>query len=130
MLLIIFLVLILVLVQNMLPGMMLTRQVGAQAQMGSRDDLPEPTPELKRARKALTNLQESLPIFLTLAILSIVLGEEGWLSVLGATVFLLCRAIYPVFYLRAMSPWRSLAFLGGLLGMLIMAVPLLPHLWS
>ena len=40
MLLIIFLVLLLVLVQAQIPGKLLTDQVGAKGQMGSRDDLP------------------------------------------------------------------------------------------
>ena len=77
MLLIILLVLLLVLVQAQLPARYLSEQVGAKRQMGPRDDLPEPSHELARARRALGNLQETLPIFLTLAVLSIVLGRKA-----------------------------------------------------
>ena len=54
MLLIIFLVLILLLVQVMLPGRYLTEQVGPEVQIGPRDDLPEPTRELARSRRAIS----------------------------------------------------------------------------
>ncbi|UJW86398.1 MAPEG family protein [Devosia sp. SL43] len=130
MLLIILLVLLLLLIQVGLPGRYLTEQVGTQAQMGPRDDLPEPTRELARSRRALANLQETLPIFLTLAILSIVLGEQGWLSLAGAAIYFLARACHVYCYMRGFSPWRSLCFLAGLVGNLLMAIPLLPHLWS
>ena len=130
MLLIVFLVLLLLLVQVFLPGRYLAQQVGNEAQMGPRDDLPEPTQELARSRRALANLQETLPMFLTLAILSIVLGEQGWLSLAGAGIYLVARTAHVVCYMRGLSPWRSLCFLGGLIGTAIMVVPLVPHIWS
>ena len=99
-----------------MPGRYLTEQVGARIQMGPRDDLPEPTRELARSRRALANLQETLPIFLTLAFLSMVLGEQGWLSLVGGGVYLLARVGHVVCYMRGLSPWRSICFLFGLLG--------------
>lgn len=130
MLLIIFLVLLLLLVQVMLPGRYLSAQVGNDAQMGPRDDLPEPTRELARSRRALANLQETLPVFLTLAVLSIVVGESGWLSLAGGIVYLVSRTAHVYCYMRALSPWRSISFLGGLLGNLLMLITLVPHIWA
>ena len=130
MLLIIFLVLFLLLVQVGLPGRYLAKQVGNQTQMGPRDDLPEPTRELARSRRALANLQETLPMFLTLAVLSIVLGEQGWLSLAGAGLYLVARTAHVVCYMRGVSPWRSLSFLAGLIGIAVMVIPLMPHIWS
>lgn len=130
MLLIIFLVLVLLLVQVQLPGSYLTKQVGMEAQVGPRDNLPEPTTELARSRRALANLQETLPIFLTLAVLSLVLGEQGWLSLIGAAVYFVARAIYVYCYMKALSPWRSICFLVALIGTVLMAIPLVPHIWS
>jgi uncharacterized MAPEG superfamily protein len=129
-LLIIFLVLLLLLVQVGLPGRYLTEQVGTDAQMGPRDDLPEPSRELARARRALANLQETLPIFLTLAILSIVFGEQSWLSLAGGTLYLLARSVHVVCYMRGLTPWRSICFLTSLAGNLLLAIPLVPHVWS
>lgn len=130
MLLIIFLVLLLLLVQVGLPGRYLSAQVGNDAQMGPRDDLPEPTRELARSRRALANLQETLPIFLTLAILSIVVGEQGWLSLVGAALYFVARSAHVYCYIRGLSPWRSLCFLASLVGNLLIAIPLVPHIWG
>ncbi|WP_375450474.1 MAPEG family protein [uncultured Devosia sp.] len=130
MLLMIFLVLLLLLVQVFLPGHFLTDQVGTQMQIGPRDDLPEPTRALARSRRALANLQETLPVFLTLGVLSIVLGEQGWLSLLGAGLYLVGRCGHVVCYMRGLSPWRSMFFLVGLIGTIVMAIPLVPHIWS
>lgn len=130
MLLLIFLVLILLLVQTLLPGNLLTKQVGAEAQMGPRDDLPKPTQELGRARRALENFQETLPIFLTLAVLSVALGEQGWVSLVGAGLYLVARVAHLLFYMRGLTPWRSIAYLAAIIGTIVMAVPLVPHIWG
>lgn len=130
MLLLVFLVLILLLVQVQLPGKYLTDQVGPADQVGNRDDLPEPTQDLARSRRALANLQETLPIFLTLAILSLVLGEEGWVSLVGAALYFLGRVGHVICYLKGLVPWRSVCFLLALIGTIIMAIPLVPHIWA
>ena len=130
MLLIILLVLLLLLVQVSLPGRYLTEQVGNRAQMGPRDELPEPTRELARSRRALANLQETLPVFLTLAVLSLLLGEQGWLSLVGGTLYLVARIAHVFCYMRGLTPWRSVSFLASLVGNLLIALPLLPHIWS
>ena len=130
MLLMIFLVLVLLLVQAFLPGKFLADQVGPDGQMGPRDNLPEPTAELSRSRRALANLQETLPIFLALAILSIVFDEQGWLSLLGAVAYFVARIAHLICYMKALSPWRSISFLISLIGNLLIAVPLVAHIWS
>jgi uncharacterized MAPEG superfamily protein len=129
-LLIILAVLFLLLIQVALPGRYLTKQVGNETQIGPRDDLPEPSRELARSRRALANLQETLPVFLTLALLSVTLGEQGWLSLAGGALYFLARAAHAYCYMQGLTPWRSLSFLVSLLGILLMALPLLPHLWS
>lgn len=130
MLLMIFLALLLLLVQVFLPGYYLTQQVGPAAQMGPRDELPEPSQGLGRARRALANLQETLPIFLVLAVLAIVFDAQGWLALAGAAIYLLGRVGHVVSYVAGLSPWRSICFLVGLFGLALMAVNLLPHIWS
>jgi uncharacterized MAPEG superfamily protein len=130
MLLLIFLVLVLLLVQAFLPGKYLADQIGSQGQMGPRDDLPEPTTELSRSRRALANLQETLPIFLTLAILSIVYDADTWLALAGAGLYFIARVAHLVCYMRALSPWRSYSFLLSLIGNVMIAIPLLPHILS
>ena len=130
MLLVILVVLFLLFVQVMLPGKFLTDQIGSKGQMGPRDDLPEPSRDLSRSRRALANLQETLPIFLTLAVLSIVFGEQGWLSVAGGVVYLVARISHVICYMRGLSPWRSLSFLLSLIGNAMIALPVIPHIWG
>jgi uncharacterized MAPEG superfamily protein len=130
MLVIILLVLLLVYVQTLLPGRYLAEQVGAENQMGPRDDLPAPSRELQRSRRALNNLQETLPIFLTLAVLSVVFAENGWLSIAGGIVYLAARIAHVVCYLRGLSPWRSIAYLVSLIGMALVALPVVGHIFA
>lgn len=130
MLLTIFAVLLLLFYQTMLPGALLTRQIGTKGQMGPRDDLPEPTPDLSRARRALANLQETLPIFLTLAVLTIVYGTQGWLALAGGWIYFAARVAHVVCYMRRLSPWRSIAYAVALVGMVLIAIPLVPGIWG
>lgn len=130
MLLIIFLVLLLLLVQAFLPGRYLVEQVGSAEQIGPRDDLPPPSKELGRSRRALANLQETLPIFLTLAILSIVLGQQGWLSLAGGAIYFLGRVGHVFCYMAGLSPHRSICFAISLLGLVLLALPLVPYIWA
>ena len=130
MLLLIFLVLLLLLVQAQLPGKFLTDQIGTQGQMGPRDSLPEPSIPLGRSRRALANLQETLPVFLTFGVLSIVLGEQGWLSLVGGALYFLGRCVHVVCYMRGLSPWRSVSYLVAVIGLLLMVIPLVPHIWA
>lgn len=130
MLAIVFAVLVLVLVQAGLVGRYLADQVGNATQMGPRDDLPPPSLELRRARNAQRNLHETLPVFLTLAILSIVLAEQGWVSLLGAGAYLLGRIAHLVCYIKGLTPWRSITFGVSMLGIFTLGAPLVAHLAS
>lgn len=130
MLLVIFLVLLLLLVLVQLPGRFLIEQVGVAAQVGPRDDLPSPTRILARSRRALANFQETLPIFLVLAVLSLMFAEQSWLSLAGAWVYFVARCGHAWCYLKGLTPWRSVCFLLSLVGLVGLAVPLIPHIWG
>jgi uncharacterized MAPEG superfamily protein len=118
------LVLALYLSQLFIPSLFRIHQVGLAAYIGSRDDLP-PLPRIgSRAERAARNLGESLPLFLTAAVLSVAMGRETDLALLGAQVFLWSRLAYLGLYLTA-TPWlRSLAWTAGLAGVLMTAWPL------
>lgn len=98
--------------------------VGLFAYVGSRDHLPPLTPIGGRSDRAARNLAESLPFFLSAAILIIVMGRETSLALLGAQVFFWGRLAYLGLYLAAV-PWlRSLAWAIAFTGVLVMAWPL------
>jgi uncharacterized MAPEG superfamily protein len=129
MVLIILLVLALFVVQTLLPASF--RYLGGGAMngklaqaLGPRDNPPPQSPLGARAERALANLQEALPVFLTLALLNLVVGTAA-LATLGATVFLIARVLYVPAYLMGIPGLRTLIWLGGWAGLVMMLLPLL-----
>ena len=104
--------------------------VGADAQnglgwaFGNRDTQPELPAWVERSRRAQANMAENLLPFACLIILVHVSGNEGSLSALGAQLFLVARIVYLPLYLLGVKVVRSLAYMLGLVGMIMVAVQL------
>lgn len=99
--------------------------VGLPVYVGSRDNLPPLPPVGGRADRAGRNFAESLPFFLTAAILTIVSGTETGLALVGAQIFFWGRLAYLALYLMAV-PWlRSFMWAIAFAGIIVMAWPLL-----
>ena len=92
--------------------------------LGSRDDTPALTVRGSRAERALNNLKESLPIFLTLAILAIVLEKDSGFAVTSATVFFIARVIYVPLYVKGVPFLRSGVWVAAFLSLFAMAFSL------
>ena len=108
-----------------LAGMMLLAVVGPRIYMGPRDELPDDGVLRARALKAAQNFSESLPIFLGLGVLSLVVPEaDQALAVFGAQIFVLTRLVYIFVYVAGVPYVRSLVFTAGLIGLGIMAFAL------
>ena len=90
--------------------------------ISNRDDAaPEGSVKLGRVRRASTNLQESLPAFLALAILSIVLEVDNYdlaLYWLGFRVGYLLSYVFGVIYVR------TLFWIGSIISLIMMAAAL------
>ena len=90
--------------------------------ISNRDDAaPEDSVKLGRVRRAATNLQESLPAFLALAILSIVLEVDNYnlaLYWLGFRVGYLLSYVFGVIYVR------TLFWIGSIICLIMMAAAL------
>lgn len=114
--------------QALLTGTLLTKQVGSADQISTRDDLPEPSVELGRARRALANFQETLPIFLTVALLLVIKGVDGMLVHVGGLLYLAGRIAHHYCYMKALSPWRSYAYGVAMIGILLLVIALVPAL--
>ena len=129
MVLLILLVLALFVLQTLLPNRFRERPAAgggsrlAEA-LGPRDDQPPLTRLGGRAERALANMQEALPVFLTLALLNLILGT-GDLAVTGATVFLVARVLYVPAYLAGITGVRTLIWLASLVGLVLMLIPIL-----
>jgi uncharacterized MAPEG superfamily protein len=129
MVLLILLVLALFVLQTLLPNRFRERTASgggsrlAEA-LGPRDDPPPLTRLGGRAARALANMQEALPVFLTLALLNLIMGT-GDLAVTGATVFLVARVIYVAAYLAGVYGLRTLIWAAGIVGLVMMLIPIL-----
>lgn len=129
MVLLILLVLALFVLQTLLPNRFRERPASGGGSMlaealGPRDDQPPLTRLGGRAARALANMQEALPVFLTLALLNLILGT-GDLAVTGATVFLVARVLYVPAYLAGITGVRTLIWLASLVGLVLMLIPIL-----
>ena len=90
--------------------------------ISNRDDAaPEDSVKLGRVRRAATNLQESLPAFLALAILSVVLEVDNYnlaLYWLGFRVGYLLSYVFGIIYVR------TLFWIGSIICLIMMAAAL------
>lgn len=68
-------------------------------------------------------MMEALPIFLGLAMLALINGDSTKGVAHGATVFLVARAAYVPSYTAGISGLRSIVWLVGMAGLLMMALP-------
>jgi uncharacterized MAPEG superfamily protein len=128
MVLLILLVLALFVLQTLLPNRFRDRPASAGGTMaealGPRDDQPPLTRIGGRAERALANMHEALPVFLTLALLNLILGT-GDMATTGATVFLVARVLYVPAYLAGVIGVRTLIWIASVVGLVLMLIPIL-----
>jgi uncharacterized MAPEG superfamily protein len=133
MVLIVLLVLALFVFQTLLPAtfrFMAGGEIGPKlaAALGPRDNPPPQSVVGARAERALANMHEALPVFLGLALMNMILGTAAGMAITGATVFLLARVLYVPAYLAGIPGLRTLIWLGGWVGLVMMLLPLLDRI--
>ncbi|MEZ4240539.1 MAG: MAPEG family protein [Myxococcota bacterium] len=92
--------------------------------LGPRDQPPPETPLSARSARALANLQEALPIFLTVALLHVHRGTGAAAAPWGAA-FALARTLYVPAYLSGVPGLRSAVWVSSWIGLGGMIVALL-----
>ncbi len=93
--------------------------------VGNRDVQPEPSVIAARLDRAKNNLLEALPIFISLALLALTRDTNQEAEAQGALVFLVARVVYVPTYVSGI-PWlRSLVWLASMVGLLMMALPMI-----
>lgn len=85
--------------------------------LGPRDEAPPLSPLGARAGRALANLQEALPVFLTVALLHVAHGSGEGTATLGAWWFLAARVLYVPAYLSGVPGLRSAMWMASWLGL-------------
>jgi uncharacterized MAPEG superfamily protein len=116
---------ILYVLQIMLGALAADMQNGLAWGLGNREETPPVKGWGGRAQRAYVNMAESLLPFACLVLIAYSLGRTGELSVLGAEIFLLSRLAYAVLYVAGIKILRSLAYFGGIAGMILVIVQLL-----
>lgn len=105
-------------IQTLLPVSF--RYRGHPSSMLARDDMPEATPRVRRAERALVNVGEAMILFLPLAILT--LNQPG--AVLGAQIFVIARVAHLFLYIAGVPYLRTVVWVISLVGLGIMAANL------
>jgi len=82
----------------------------------------------QRAARALANMHEALPVFLGLALMNLIVAPQASLALTGAWVFLIARILYLPLYLAGVPAVRTLAWVAGWVGLILMLVPLLDRI--
>ncbi|MDG1737254.1 MAG: MAPEG family protein [Paracoccaceae bacterium] len=107
------------------PSLYLVSQIGVLGYSKGRDDEPVASPYHGRAQRAARNMRENFPIFLTLAVLALVIdGTDMAQAILGAQLFVLSRIAYAPAYMSGIPFARSSVYSIGLVGVFVMAFAL------
>jgi uncharacterized MAPEG superfamily protein len=114
-------VLVLALIQILLFDVARTGQYGLKWNMSPRDqaDMPPLSDMAKRLERAQANLFETLPLFIGAILIAHVSERANDLTALGAHLYLFGRIAYVPLYAFGLSPWRSLAWIVSLVGLLM-----------
>lgn len=98
---------------------------------GIRGTLKNPSPDdtpqsawAQRAQRAHMNAVENLVVFTTLVAAALLVGISTQLTVLGCMVYFWSRAAHYVIYALGIPGLRTLAFLGGVAGQVMVAIAL------
>jgi uncharacterized MAPEG superfamily protein len=103
-----------------------TRQYGVKWNMGARDEaLPEPEPVVGRLRRAQANFFETFPIVIAVIAILAISGRANAHTALGAWLWLGSRIVYLPLYAAGIPVVRTIAFLVGLIGIVMMLWPVL-----
>ena len=116
---------ILYVVQVMIGALAADMQNGMAWGLGNRENSPAISGWGGRAQRAYVNMAENLLPFACLVLIAYSLDRTGGFSVLGAEIFLLSRLAYAVLYIAGVKVLRTLAYFGGLAGMVLIIVQLL-----
>ncbi len=95
-----------------------------KAIMGNRDDPPAPSRLAARLDRAQENMREALSLYLGLALLAFTAAPDPQAAQPGALLFLVARVAYVPAYASGIPVLRSALWLGGMAGLLLMALSL------
>ena len=98
---------------------------GLLAQAGSRDELPEKKVFHARVTRLRDNMIENLLMFAPVVLVANAVGVSNEATVLGASLFFYARLVHAIIYLAGWPYIRPIPFAIGLVGIIMVARPLL-----
>ena len=100
---------------------------GLKWNTGPRDEVMPPlSARAERLQRAQNNLFETLPLFLGAVLIAQVAGKDNQWTAWGSEIYLAARALYVPLYAFGVRQIRSLVWLVGIAGLIMVAVPLFP----
>lgn len=110
---------LLLVVQLILPALLMGPQHLGYL-LSSREKSVEPSAAVGRAMRASKNYQETYPVFLALALLSVTLEVN---IEQAASTWLICRVMFLVVYVLGINYVRTLVWFGSIISLVYMALP-------
>lgn len=92
--------------------------------VSNRENMPELPGWANRALAAQQNLNENLIHFSIIVLIVHILGLSNEMSALGATIFFYSRLVYWVVYIAGITWVRTMAFMAGLIGEVLIIMQL------
>ena len=102
-----------------------TMQVGLPKLAGNRDEAPEITGWAGRARRAHSNMLESLPLFAAAILIAQVAGQTNGMTHLGAQLFFWGRVAHAAVYIAGIAWLRTLVWGVSIVGLVLVLLQLL-----
>ena len=101
----------------------LSRDIGADGNLGSRDDIEDRlSPATRRLRRATANFTENIGPFIIAVLVVVLAGKSSALTATCAWVFVGARILYVPAYALAWVPWRSVIWSVGFVATLILLI--------
>ncbi len=82
-------------------------------------------PEVARIQRAHRNLNESLPLFFALGLVSVLAGASPMGVKICLVTFTAARVLHSIVYLNSLQPWRTISYALGsfaLVGLMVMSM--------
>jgi len=97
------------------------QQWGFKAMLGGRDDVQPLTGWGGRVVRAHSNLIDNLVLFGAVVLSVHAVGLSNDFTALGSVIFLACRVAHAIFYIGGVPVLRTVVYLGGAAGTMMVA---------
>lgn len=101
-------------------------QYSSKELLGARDNLATYSTAMGRAKRATSNMVEAMTMFVPLVLVAHATDQLNETTALGATIFFWSRVAYGPTYWFGIPVIRTLAWFGGMIGIVMIFLQVLP----